>query len=726
MTPNLLTLFADSIIFWEDNDKVKIVKEIFENFVIAINNKNPSLRKINVLRFIEILAKIKIDSLTNQHLMDMLDFYYEETDEIRFNQGFIGIFSIFKRIKFNDVNYIEKCFYTVLNSIKFCSVDEHTINFKNIINSHLPKVFMQKVQNVIEEFALDMINKNLKNPAILINHLAKVSLFNCNEELIEKVVKKYTDFIKENYSINNIFIENYISIGQKHLKDNHRDLIVTEILEKIKLAENGNCRLYILLSECKISKNNEALSKKMKETLELIAGDIKFQNNFFRFFESETNKTLEKKNSIITNLSFSKYVNLLKKFTKEDDFLKFIKENLIINVFNTATNLLIENKYEANTNARISEDLIISLLKIIDNVLEANPEFLPNILFGKLAYYLKIFNSENIDNPIFEKLSIITLKNTIRKSDKISFDFIICLDKVFNGEISEEKIKIFNKIFENEEKIKFQFSIGNQNFLLKLYYKMNLMDNKNLITDEIIFWAKDNMIEKLKNDRLNIDLKLFSLFSLAILQPRFINENDVNKILPIIKTIFKEYSLKRIIGLMNNIPVNNKNGTISKIILNEISNIYEKNPANKFIAIKMLEKFSNIRWPYLGVFNKFISDYNELADNFSDIELSEIIYYMSKNNINHFDIIENVLSNIKNFTRLNDNDKFNLLLSLINLGMYKNSKIANEIIIQILENLDNNYTYKKMSIVKRVEFLFELNRLERNGYNVKEFVNIFF
>jgi len=58
--------------------------------------------------------------------------------------------------------------------------------------------------------------------------------------------------------------------------------------------------------------------------------------------------------------------------------------------------------------------------------------------------------------------------------------------------------------------------------------------------------------------------------------------------------------------------------------------------------------------------------------------------------------------------------------------MYKNSKISREFINKILKNINlevNISIINKFNLFKKFEFLFDLYKLEKADYNVKEMVN---
>ena len=76
----------------------------------------------------------------------------------------------------------------------------------------------------------------------------------------------------------------------------------------------------------------------------------------------------------------------------------------------TSFNICLMNK-SAEGNNKISNDLIISFLRLADNVISTNPDFLQKMHITRLSYFIKIFNAADIDSPLWEKLSKVCLNN---------------------------------------------------------------------------------------------------------------------------------------------------------------------------------------------------------------------------------------------------------------------------------------------------------------------------
>jgi hypothetical protein len=191
---------------------------------------------------------------------------------------------------------------------------------------------MDKIKIKIEGNFLKIMKEENFNQMLFIKNFSKISLFECKEELIEMGVNKYIELIK----IKDIKIlkklEEYVSFTQIYLKENYRDLIVNEYLNYFDNEKTENfsssIKLYFLLNELQISKNNSELDIKLKEKIEKISADQKFLKEFIKVYIMETNEFYNKY-IYITNHGFSRFVNFLQKLSKKEDFLKN-NDNILI------------------------------------------------------------------------------------------------------------------------------------------------------------------------------------------------------------------------------------------------------------------------------------------------------------------------------------------------------------------------------------------------------------
>ena len=260
-------------------------------------------------------------------------------------------------------------------------------------------------------------------------------------------------------------------------------------------------------------------------------------------YENESSRSANQIGLVITNLSFSRYVNMLFKLTTEDDFLIGKEKSLILNIVQTAYNLVKTNRIDS----RISDDLLNSLLRIADNVVRHNPQFLPSFYANRTGNYVRAFNSANIDSSIIDKLAFASLNNMsdARAEGSFHIEMILLLEKVCKGEKTEEKIKCIKRILGDRDKIKRNFENSGSNFtgVFKLYCIMNKFDDVNLISDKELNWAKDIMMSQLKSDNIPIHIKLNILYSLSNATSKFVTEEDISKITGDIRYIFKVKSL---------------------------------------------------------------------------------------------------------------------------------------------------------------------------------------
>jgi hypothetical protein len=734
MTTYEINYFAESILSWDDeNEKRKTLIEICDNFVILINKREPTLNSVVILKLIEILAKVRLEHvISKEHIMVMLDYYFEN-DKVR-NQGFMKIFSIFKMIKFTDAKYIEKCFDIVIEDIIFFPNDNHLIDFKNISKNNLPNKFIEKIREKLEKRFNQIINdKEINN---FISIFPKICLFECNQELIQKAVNRFVELIKQDYVGINNYGENYINFTQKFKNDNQLDkpdIIAEEFLNHIERLEKRKIfittelkfKLYLFLNELRISKNNKELEKRLREKLQNISEDEKFLNVFLRYYVNFTNKTFNE-DLYITNLGFSRFLNLMQKLSKKEDFIRK-GELMIYDLLIISTNIInLNNKFLINSR-KIDNNLIHALLRIIELFIQADEKYLPFVSAPRLSYCIKLLNTIEFESPFLEKISIKTLKTIQFIKNNLSSDMTTLLEKVFVGRISDDKIEIFKKIFVDENISFSRFKNSNLfvDRIFMLYIKMNKIDNKNLITDENLIKIKNVFLNDLDTYKLSPLQKLTVLFSITQSHRLLIQPNEINEFIHIIKKLLENTPLRRIVNYPKIFPIYNKKVYLTKLIYKEISNKYIKEPANKVIAIRLLEKYCSIKWPEIEFYNKFIKDYSEVSELFDSNDSSNLIVTMSKNNFNHFEIIENALGNIKikDVEKYNDIEMFSLLFAIKNLGVYKNSKIAKEVIHMILLNENMEQALKKIiDVTKIIEFLWEAYILHKNGYEVTRLV----
>ena len=153
------------------------------------------------------------------------------------------------------------------------------------------------------------------------------------------------------------------------------------------------------------------------------------------------------------------------------------------------------------------------------------------------------------------------------------------------------------------------------------------------------------------------------------------------------------------------------------------ANLYEKeeNP-NKILVLRTLDRFTNVKWPYISLYNKFISDYGKLFNKFSPMEHVHIINYLSRVNIARDDIINSACSNnVINLQNLPEGDKLSLFRSVVKLGLYRPENKC-PLIDNLITGIDHTYVIRKQPIIAKIHLLFNAWKLSQNSYDVKSYV----
>lgn len=506
LSPVLLQNFLEALVYYKDTEKKYLIREICEQFASLCEKNDPLMKKISILRFIECLAKFKFEEenfedfkiISEENLKIILNSYLDNEEIITYSKNFIGIFTIFQAVNFQDKVIIEKCFELCLKNLKYFPVYKNLINFKNFSQKNLPESIYSKAKKIIEENSLEIFEEGESafiNQVILLNTITRLNLFDCDKDIKQRVLIKILEFLKMqrnpitekdakntygnnrvNFNIEDIkrqrisimtrFMENYICNVQKFLAGEERILIVKEILEFFEEFSPDKNSLFFLLSELIIDDpqeneglkafgeiNNDYKDLKISEfpdRINSLISKLKVDNGFYhyylKFFDAETNENSSGKSLIITNKSFEILIKYLEGFLLEDvrDFYKG-REKLILILFITSANNLIKfNSYYKDKDSyfskiSVSNDLIEKYLNLADEISLKSEGNLPNISYIRFAQYLKEFKKEKIQSKLFEKLALECLKELIDKNNfKLTKEKLILLKEISENLTLEE------------------------------------------------------------------------------------------------------------------------------------------------------------------------------------------------------------------------------------------------------------------------------------------------
>jgi len=719
---------VDAMIYWDDYSKADFLREINDVVSSTITHSPDSIYPDFIVRYLESFSKIKSDAgLSADHLKMFLEFYLKnkKPEEIRNPRNLICFFNVMKKCKYYEKEVLEQIFDITLNSIPTLPIDHNLYAYRYLVSNNLGEAHLNKVRDVVKTDVLKIFNDSSKqgNIILLFNSFSKLCFFNCEQEVIDSVYeilkKSLTTSQMKNFSrILEIYIENV----QEHLKQKYRDGLVEEILKRIdpKSENQPLNKIYVYLNECLVTRENEELKKKIASYTTDISEHTQFKNGFIKTFENLT--SLTDGTSPITNMSFSRYINLLKELIKDQEFVAPKEKTIILNILQTTFNIIKLNKQDS----KIADDLLNSFLRVGNDIVTKYPNTLISLSPQRLSNFIKAFSSEELDSPLLEKLSMTSLNNisTEKLPKDINNDLIVLIDRLAKNEKNQEKTDLIKKIIGNEEKMK--NTLDNSSILsnvYKLFCVLNKIDNQ-IVSDEIIIYGKNILMKKLKEENYSLNNKLNMLYALSNARNGIISEEDLKELSGDIQNIFVEFSTRRLVRTLNNAPANINRGTLSRVIHQKYAGLYEKeeNP-NKQLALRTLDRFTSIKWPFISVYNKFISDYGSLFEKFSSIEHVNVINYLSRVNIARDDIVKTACGAI-NLQALPENDKLILFRSLIKLGFYR-PEIKADIIDTLISGIDHTFVIRKQSIVAKIQLLFNNWKLSQNGYEVQPIVKIF-
>lgn len=751
-----LNFFAESLTFWEQNERNRILREVCDNFIIAINNRDPGLNKLSVNKFIGNIAAVKQENIiTNEHLMVLLDYYLEDGSTANRNiNEFVKIYSLFKRMKFHYANYLEKCFDIIFSNMNYLPLDEHFLNFRFIVKNHMRKEYNEKIQNYLEENSPKKLQEEnqgkLSNYNINVNanNFLKMSIFGCNEELVNENFEHYERLLKSYRNLTIKFLYDYISIHQFYLTNNQRDIAVSEILKKIKITGAlVNYKTWLALNELMIPKNNEELKAKYKELDQNITNNPAFKKKLINFFVNESSLNSFNKTFLISNISFSRFLNHIRQGLSDEEFSKNLRKIDVINLLKILTNLVKASK-TGLMKRPLNDDYVYLTFKIIGDLLKEKPDLMPVMNTSTLANYIRILNMYGYESNLLEKLSIESLKNlktfNYNNSDQMKLLERILIsyssnpnNNITSNKFSEDKIILIKKFLGDEEN--FKNLINNKIFImdriLKICAKINSMD-KNLLSDGNLKILKDEVFNKIEDDNINNSNKINLITALSNLNNRILRENDFNKYKDKVHNVLKELGLKFLVSHFNEISNNIGKGSFSKFLYNEIEVLYEGQKANKTIVYKILDKYSLIKYPSKIIFNKIINDYGEVANNFNETERASLIIFMERINFKHTEIIEDLLQKIKNIKYLNDEIRFNFSMALIKFGYHleKEGKAKDflkffveegNILKFVKKNYKREYNLQTINNLIMLNKEFDVKEIVRVLLNYKENLDLF-
>lgn len=717
---------VDAMVYWDDYSKADFLREINELVASTITHSPDSIYPDFFVRYLESFSRIRSDSgLSADHLRMFFDFYLKnkKPEEIRNARSLICFFLVMRRTKFFEKEYIEQLFDITLNQIPFSQIDENLIAYRSLVTNHLGEAHLQKLKEVIKTDVVKVLSDSAKtsNVILMFNNFAKLCFFDCEKEAIEDSFTKVKSALTGSEAKSFLrFLESYVDKVQEYIKPQYRDGIVAEILNKIdpKAENQAHARLYVYLNECLVSRENEELKKKIHSYAAALSEHAQFKNGFIRTVENLTHQN--DGTTPVTNLSFSRYINLLRESIKDDAFIVNKEKSIVLNILQTTFNIIKLNKHDS----KISDDLLNSFLRVGNDIVTKFPQAVISLNIQRLSNFIKAFSAEDLDSPLLEKLSMSSLNNLTseRLGKDLNSDTIVVLDRLARGERTPEKADLIRKILGSEEKVKATLeSSGLSAQIFKLLAQLNKIDTQ-IVSDNLVSHGKELLMRRLKEENYNTNIKLNMIYALSNAKTQLLSESDLKELGQDIQTIFIEFSSRRLIRTLNNAPNNISRGTLSRLIHMKYANLYEKEENTyKQLALKTLDRFTAIRWPFISLYNKFIADYGNLFEKFNSMEHVNVINFFSRMNIAREDIV-NTASNAINLQQLTEIDKLVLFKSLVRLGFFR-AEGKNPIIESLLTSIDHSFVFRKQTITAKIQLLFSGWKLSEIGYDAKGLVS---
>ena len=586
------------IIGKENNDEVEI-KNSLDN-----NNLNDESNKIKI----KIDLKIILDIINSNNLIEILklssflsnynyEILYQEQDK-REKEIFVLIshdflfpyLNILLSMKTSEENEAKLKYNIISSIIDIFSSFSDKINMKYIYNKILSEIFYQYFYNYTKE----KINSNNS-----INHIKHKTIL-----LLFDLFQLFIDLMKEDEKINTksglINYDSIISVLIKeYIFNNDLDREVKNKSELLLFSVFSN--FYIEIND----KNNIKLLLKntLSSTNELNISSFVY---FITFYILINKGDLTSFNIIIQKiLDFSKDINLFK--NELNDFVHFLNELFDLDKESTINNIN-TNLSDDETKQKLNSFLfnchtIYSLFKIYNDIIEnIGEEFSSDDLFlTNMSRSINIFfnkSNNNIINLCFNEtfiLSLLKLLNNLIENNIESFllDKNDCVLKIKEN-LNEMVILILGIVNNIISKLNKKFKKDHIGLLINIIYiKLNKYKSNNdeeiyltilllrNILEKKIINIEDILLENNKNEELiPLDYKLlFSIFNY------YMNDENIKiNIIDIIALIYSteitnDKSWYEINQEINNLLItllyNEKNLEISAHVINAFMDIYQ-------------------------------------------------------------------------------------------------------------------------------------------------------
>lgn len=668
---SFLKYVNNSNISGELDSKKRLILNFDKTNLILAKNENINILKVNDNK---ILSE-KIGVFDNY--INLLGVSYKDEKFIT-RKKFLFFDNELNKTNLQDIYYIPQLKLnnkkTNFNYYKCKKISNNSYNFELNINIEeglrdYKLIFKDEIDNTIEKNF--QIEKNYKNTEAVPINITNYNLYK-NDNIYNIVTRE-----------NDVTIEFSLLNETKEIKE-----------QEIEVTAKGND----IIKYQKVKVGNRTFSFNFK------TDEIK--RNFSIYHELLNEKicdiTIQKKNELLLECQnkISSGLNSYNLYLKKDDFAKIttnysnqnfsiVPKNNYIEI-NRLNNINIIEKFDLEINAIDENNIYQSVSKIVecffynDNIIENyNIIDSENNIIKENSFDLKIKLSNYKDIEfvrIFDEYENI-LKNKLKYGKIDNYDCIIknittpikpsslklefkikSTDIIIKKELfTDNKISLFDETKNFKSSINYTDTIEvNINTTILDNYKYKILNGNEILIENNI----NKQIETIKI--IKEDLKTFDFITLEIFNKKnniIYYERKLLNIVPVVtnkeKLNFYEINIKTVAEAENIIFTNkengyeyileieNENGLVDKININEGTNLYNKftNGSYKLSLIKKRFNFKKIiRKYYLNLFND-IEDRIDYSKGYSKYNLINSIVIINRSNIN-FNLLEPNLKHI--------------------------------------------------------------------------------
>jgi hypothetical protein len=733
-----ILLMMEALIYYDDPSRIDTLREFYDIVTMTIKHQPENVKLDFIVRFVEFSSKLRNDSaLTQEHVKTILDYVVGamiQTGDVpkRLPQAsqFLPLFAFMRKTRYFNKEVVEKIVDHITPFACRFGYNDDIRAMKFMIRNVLGEEYLNNFEiKVVEDISKDYANRPEQSVIGLINVLGKSSRFSgknnqTSQALFDSISAKLDELLKADRV--NIFglISRYVAEVQEYLPVAQKQIMSEKLLNKISPEDIENYKNPVILisyiSDLYI-RDNEGLKNKVNELINKVISHPNFQRSLVPTLV----KLTRDQSKTLTNNSIYKLVQHIREASKDPQFIadtpKFF-ERLLTSSFYLVYNLEKDSNYNLEG--------VGAIISTLDFIYSKNTDVNIDINRSRVPVMLRTFDKARLNSQILNK-SLVGFLNNSRDIDRshLSSDTILVLEKILrSGDIVNENDleEILKRFIANDEKaaslLNSQNSPSQKITLIKLFANINKKKNS-IISDNYTSILKDLLVEEFIKGSHPENIKLNALFALNSFNNKVIDYSNLSKeYIQLIKNVFGDVSIKKIYRYVDQLSLN-RSLKLNKRFYLEFATIYEKEESiDKYFLLRIVDKFTNYGWSNPGFYNKVMSDYEKLFDNFSSIEHAQLINFFARVDLNKEDVIHAAVKSI-NTKQLNDSGKFDLFNDLVKLGFY-NQEWRELILEKLLNETDFSFGLHKANLTERINFLNNLWKLGNWPANSNDLANL--